>query len=482
MNIADQHKAEVDEGNRFAFGKNWANFLSGINEERIALAVKSLSSSLATDSLVGKTFLDVGSGSGLFSLAARRLGAQVFSFDYDSDSVRCTRELRRRYFPDDLDWNVEQGSVLDKDYLGKLGTFDVVYSWGVLHHTGSMWEALANVNPLVPVGGQLFIAIYNDQGEITDKWDTVKRRYNELPTPLAFVYALSIIGREEYPAVVSNLRNGTFNQYVRSWRDYAKISTRGMNRWYDWIDWIGGLPYERATIEEIVDFYSVDGFRLTKTFDCSGYGCNEFVFSRDALSGTVIDTPIKGANTFGRRFGYRVVGPFADVENGLSVSVKALPPLQDGESHFLLSNSRIVSETRLDQPGICVFPSDRTRAADVEGKANFVVAAETIELHGPFTRTWRRNMWQADIPHLASLADYPFGGERVSPVFIFEDGQQLPTPHSMHADIDGLGKGRFAHWGEHIFFSTSDNSDPNTNGRSYRLLLTHAGHQASAAK
>src|ERR1700727_538380 len=162
MSVAEQHRAEVDQGQRFPFGKNWASFLSTLNEDRIVLAVKSMTSSLNVESLEGKTFLDVGSGSGLFSLAARRLGAKVFSFDYDTDSVGCTQELRRRFFPNDPNWRVEQGSVLDKAFLAKLGTFDVVYSWGVLHHTGSMWEALDNVKPLTPIGGKLMIAIYND--------------------------------------------------------------------------------------------------------------------------------------------------------------------------------------------------------------------------------------------------------------------------------------------------------------------------------
>jgi len=109
---------------------------------------------LNVESLEGKTFLDVGSGSGLSSLAACLLGAKVYSFDYDPKSVACTRELKRRYFPND-DWVVESGSVLDKAYLSSLGQFDVVYSWGVLHHTGHMSEALVNVAPLVRPSGSL---------------------------------------------------------------------------------------------------------------------------------------------------------------------------------------------------------------------------------------------------------------------------------------------------------------------------------------
>lgn len=180
------HSLEVAKGERFKFGANWQEFLAVLNDERIALAEQSLRNMLKVD-LKGKRFLDVGSGSGLFSLAARRLGATVHSFDYDPQSVACTEELRRRYFPNDEKWTVEQGSVLDQDYLKTLGQGDVVYSWGVLHHTGAMWQALENVIPLVRVGGTLFIAIYNYQRISSSVWLRVKRAYNHLPSALRWL-------------------------------------------------------------------------------------------------------------------------------------------------------------------------------------------------------------------------------------------------------------------------------------------------------
>ena len=115
---------EIQQGERFGFGANWTRFLAVLNDERIEEAKSSLKRMLNVESLDGKTFLDAGSGSGLFSLAARLLGAKVHSFDYDPQSVACTAELKRRYFPDD-GWVVESGSVLDKGYLSRLGQFDV---------------------------------------------------------------------------------------------------------------------------------------------------------------------------------------------------------------------------------------------------------------------------------------------------------------------------------------------------------------------
>src|SRR4030095_12953332 len=178
--IALQHGAEVERGERFEFGKNWSAFLTLVDDERVAKAEESLLAMLECETLEGKTFLDIGSGSGLFSLAARRLGAKVHSFDFDSSSFACTQELRNRNFPNDPKWRVEQGSALDAEYLTSLGKFDVVYSWGVLHHTGEMWRALENAVIPTKKGGKLFIAIYNDTGSQARRWHWIKKTYCRL--------------------------------------------------------------------------------------------------------------------------------------------------------------------------------------------------------------------------------------------------------------------------------------------------------------
>jgi 2-polyprenyl-3-methyl-5-hydroxy-6-metoxy-1,4-benzoquinol methylase len=189
--LALRHAREVDTGKRFRFGENWSRFLGVLNDDRIRQAEASLCEVLGC-SMSGKSFADVGSGSGLFSLAARRLGARVHSFDYDRQSVACTLELKRRYFAEDPLWTVEQGSVLDVEYLSSLGNFEVVYSWGVLHHTGSMWQALENVAQLVRDGGTLFVAIYNDQGKLSRHWRKIKRFCNNSPKPVQLVLVAAV--------------------------------------------------------------------------------------------------------------------------------------------------------------------------------------------------------------------------------------------------------------------------------------------------
>jgi 2-polyprenyl-3-methyl-5-hydroxy-6-metoxy-1,4-benzoquinol methylase len=272
------YAAEVQSGERFEFGKNWSRFLHLLNVDRIASAMESLQHYLEVPDLRGRTFLDIGSGSGLFSLAARRLGARVHSFDFDPNSVNCTRELRQRYFPDSPDWIVEEGSALDSDYLGSLGTFDIVYSWGVLHHTGQMWLGLENAQMAVAPGGKLFIAIYNDTGTQSARWLAIKKTYNRLPAFMRPWFALLVIAPREGKEFMLAMATGRPGEFVRRW---TQEPGRGMSHWYDIIDWVGGLPYEVAMPEQIFDFHKERGFTLTKLM-CGrvGLGCNQFVFQK----------------------------------------------------------------------------------------------------------------------------------------------------------------------------------------------------------
>lgn len=281
--VAVQHAREVDRGERFAFGKNWSAFLAVLDEDRIARAERSLAEMLETERLDGKTFLDIGSGSGLFSLAARRLGARVFSFDFDTNSVACTSELRRRYFPGDPKWTVEQGSALNADYLGSLGKFDIVYSWGVLHHTGEMWKALGNAAGLVEDNGLLFIAIYNDTGSQAARWRWIKSTYCKLPEILKAPFAILVSIPEETKRFLSFTFRGDPFGYIDHWRGYR--NARGMDRWHDIVDWVGGYPYEYAGPSKLFDFFRARGFRLVRMkCDNVGLGCNEMVFQLSADS------------------------------------------------------------------------------------------------------------------------------------------------------------------------------------------------------
>lgn len=273
--MTDGYGAEIEAGQRFEFGKNWKHYLPDIDDGRICAAENATKEMLGVANLNGKTFLDVGSGSGLFSLIALRMGAAaVRSFDYDPQSVECTGALKRQHCPSRSNWIIERGSVLDTEYLKSLGKFDVVYSWGVLHHTGNLQQALQNVAPMVAPGGLLFLSIYNYQPFWSAYWKVIKRTYNHLPRVgrLAMEIVFSLFFATAFFAVDVIRRRNPFDRWIGS-------RQRGMSMIVDIRDWIGGYPFEVAAPEEIFRVYRDQGFTLRELKTCGGHhGCNQFVF------------------------------------------------------------------------------------------------------------------------------------------------------------------------------------------------------------
>lgn len=254
----------------FDFGRNWQAFSrERLEPQRVQEAETALRSLLGADRLAGRSFLDIGCGSGLHSIAAAAGGAsRVVGFDVNPLSVSTSVENAKRFLPaasPQPDFRL--GSILDDALVRSLGTFDTVYAWGSLHHTGDMWRAIRNAAALVAPGGVLALAIYGNHWSVPF-WKQVKKLYNVAPRPIRRVMDVSF-GGAMYAAVWLVARENPLRK------------ERGMDFWYDVVDWLGGYPYEVATPQQLRDFLTELGFSFVR---CAAprvpTGCNELIFRR----------------------------------------------------------------------------------------------------------------------------------------------------------------------------------------------------------
>jgi len=252
---------------QFDFGSNWKSFSQKkLDADRIKAAMESLQFLFKKESFEGLSFLDIGCGSGLFSIAAHRLGAKkVLGLDINPLCISVSKSNADFFkcLPDSVFF--QQMSILDSTSLEKLGGFDIVYAWGSLHHTGKMWQAITNSIKNVNENGLFCLAIYKKHWT-SPAWNLVKWIYNHVP---CFFQKILLI-------VFSGLMYAA--KFIITRRNPLR-KDRGMDFWHDMIDWMGGYPYEYASAKEIEDFIVPKGFELRNTTLCeTPTGCNEFVF------------------------------------------------------------------------------------------------------------------------------------------------------------------------------------------------------------
>jgi predicted RNA methylase len=242
----------VDE--HFKFGENWKQYAEKVTDTHIDFAIRGLESLLSDDDLKNKTFLDIGSGSGIHSLAAITKGAsEVLSVDIDIDSVNTTKNLIKAAFPNSNS-KVECLSVFDLD-SHKFGTFDNVYSWGVLHHTGAMMEAIDKAASMVNPGGNLILALYS-KTLLCGLWKVEKRIYTHGKEWTKKLLRSGFIGLIKLSFLI---RLKSFNKFKK---DYYTV--RGMDFYNDLYDWLGGYPYESLKLEDLNAHLHKKGFRVKK--------------------------------------------------------------------------------------------------------------------------------------------------------------------------------------------------------------------------
>ncbi|MBV9552878.1 MAG: class I SAM-dependent methyltransferase [Alphaproteobacteria bacterium] len=266
-----------DGGDRFAFGQNWQSFVGTVTTEIVAEAEQGLLRLFPGGEIAGSRFLDIGSGSGLSAVAAGRLGAaRVDAIDVDPASVAASEALLTKFAPDAA-WSVRCRSVLDLGDDGA-GAYDIVYSWGVLHHTGAMWDALERAAAMVAPGGWLAVAFYR-RTPFCGMWRFEKRCYSHggtwLQAAIRGVYKAFFCA-----GLVATGRNP--RRYVAGYK-----SARGMDWHHDVHDWLGGYPYESTEPAEVIARLHALGFDPLRVFEHSaaalglfGSHCDEYVARR----------------------------------------------------------------------------------------------------------------------------------------------------------------------------------------------------------
>jgi predicted RNA methylase len=263
----------------FAFGKNWASYAALIDKAQIDEAKKGLLRLISPEDLIGKSFLDIGCGSGLHALAAIQLGARrLMAIDIDPDCIGTTRTLISNNNVS-VPWSVETKSVFELD-AKRQGVFDIVYAWGVLHHTGSMWEAVNKAASMVAPHGLLVVALYR-RTYMDRFWKIEKRLYAHAPR---FIQDFMRAGYVAAFRLAMFLTGKQFRDYIAGYK-----SSRGMDYFHDVHDWLGGYPYETALAAEVKNKLAVLGFKPERIFarpmsiGLFGSGCDEYVYRSQHL-------------------------------------------------------------------------------------------------------------------------------------------------------------------------------------------------------
>ncbi len=244
-------------------------------------AKKSLEPFLLGDDLSGKTFLDAGCGGGLFSVAAHRLNASaITSFDNDSKMLSFCSEIKSRE-GFEAHWQILEGSILDLQFVKSLGSFDYVYCWGVVHHTGDMWKAIENIISVVKSGGCIYLGVYNNAsafGFWDDRrfgsskfWYRVKKMIYLSPK---FIKKAALLISLFFYRLVSATDSMTGGYKFKNFHE------RGMTGSVAIQDWLFGFPYEFASVDEVVNYMIGQGFRLERIDSNIGLRTNHYLFQK----------------------------------------------------------------------------------------------------------------------------------------------------------------------------------------------------------